>query len=160
MIKNLKLTLLAFALAWTAWAQAGVAPYQFADPADQARFDRLSYELRCLVCQNQNLADSNAELAIDLRREIHTMIQQGQPDEEIIAFMVARYGDFVLYRPPVKPITYALWLGPFLLGAVGLLVMIRLIRQRTGEQAGGLSTAERERLRLALEGDDQRLNNP
>ena len=148
-----KLMMVALALVWTAWAQAGVAPYQFDDPADQARFDRLSYELRCLVCQNQNLADSNAELATDLRREIHHMIQQGWSDTDIIAFMMARYGDFVLYRPPVKPTTYALWLGPFLLCAVGLFVMIRLIRQRARERAPTLSAEERERLTLALEQD-------
>lgn len=141
-------------LIWTGVTPAGVATYQFENPADQARFDRLSQELRCLVCQNQNLADSNADLATDLRREIYTMIRQGRSDQEIIEFMVARYGDFVLYRPPVKSTTYLLWFGPFILFLAGLLIMLRLIRQRArSESQPDLSEQERERLRLALEPD-------
>lgn len=142
-------------LIWTGVTQAGVATYQFENPEDQARFDRLSEELRCLVCQNQNLADSNADLAADLRREIYTMIQQDRSDQEIVDFMVARYGDFVLYRPPVKSTTYLLWFGPFILFLAGLLIMLRLIRQRArSESQPALSEQERERLRLALEQHD------
>jgi len=90
-----------------------------ADPAAEARLMTLSSELRCLVCQNQTIADSNADLAVDLRNEIREKIQGGMSDAEIKDFMVARYGDFVLYRPPVKAITLFLWGGPFLLLAVG-----------------------------------------
>ena len=90
-----------------------------ADPVAEARLMKLSSELRCLVCQNQTIADSNAELAVDLRNEIREKIQAGMSDAEIKDFMIARYGDFVLYRPPVKNTTLILWVGPFLLLAVG-----------------------------------------
>jgi cytochrome c-type biogenesis protein CcmH len=101
-----------------------------ADPVAEARLMQLASELRCLVCQNQTIADSNAELAVDLRTEIREKIQVGMSDAEIKDFMVARYGDFVLYRPPVKAITLVLWLGPFLLLAVGGGVLVFNIRRR------------------------------
>jgi len=107
-----------------------------ADPVAEARLMELSSELRCLVCQNQTIADSNAELAVDLRNEIREKIQTGMSDAEIKDFMVARYGDFVLYRPPVKGTTLALWVGPFLLLAVGggiLFFNLRRRRQRDAE---------------------------
>ena len=85
------------------------------DPVAEKRLQKLSEELRCLVCQNQTIADSNAELAQDLRREVRTMIKDGKTDNEIVDFMVTRYGDFVLYRPPVKGITLLLWGGPIAL---------------------------------------------
>lgn len=151
-----KLIIAALLLICTATAQAGIATYRFDNPEDQARFDQLSEELRCLVCQNQNLADSNADLAADLRREIYAMIQQGRSNAEIIEFTVARYGDFVLYRPPVKSTTYVLWFGPFLLFLGGILVMLRLIRQRARSAAPpALSAQERERLRRLLEQDER-----
>jgi cytochrome c-type biogenesis protein CcmH len=132
-------------------AQASIATYEFATPEDEARFTRLSEELRCLVCQNQSLADSNAELALDLRREIYEMIRDGKSNEEIVTFMVARYGDFVLYRPPVKPSTFLLWTGPFLLFALGVVVMIMLVRRRgkTNEDSK-LSADEQRRLQQVL----------
>lgn len=102
-----------------------------ADPVAEKRLQALAAELRCLVCQNQTIADSNAELAQDLRREVRTMIQAGQSDQQIIDFMVNRYGDFVLYRPPVKAMTLFLWGGPILLLLLGLLGLIRHLRQRT-----------------------------
>jgi cytochrome c-type biogenesis protein CcmH len=101
-----------------------------ADPVAEARLMELSSELRCLVCQNQTIADSNAELAVDLRNEIREKIQTGMSDAEIKDFMVARYGDFVLYRPPVKGTTLALWVGPFLLLAVGGGVLFYNLRRR------------------------------
>ncbi len=101
-----------------------------ADPVAEKRLLKLSEELRCLVCQNQNIADSHAELAEDLRREIRGMIQAGKSDKEIIDFMVARYGDFVLYRPPVKATTILLWAGPLLLMVFGMVALIRYLRQR------------------------------
>ncbi|HMV00393.1 MAG TPA: cytochrome c-type biogenesis protein CcmH [Rhodocyclaceae bacterium] len=100
------------------------------DPVAEKRLIALSEELRCLVCQNQNIADSHAELAQDLRREIRGMIQAGKSDKEIIDFMVARYGDFVLYRPPVKATTLVLWAGPLLLMLVGLVALVRYLGQR------------------------------
>jgi cytochrome c-type biogenesis protein CcmH len=101
-----------------------------ADPAAEARLMTLSSELRCLVCQNQTIADSNADLAVDLRNEIREKIQGGMSDAEIKDFMVARYGDFVLYRPPVKAITLLLWGGPFMLLAVGGGILFFNLRRR------------------------------
>jgi len=101
-----------------------------ADPVAEKRLTKLSEELRCLVCQNQNIADSNAELAQDLRREIRGMIKEGKSDKEIIDFMVARYGDFVLYRPPVQGNTLLLWVGPLALLIFGLAALVAYQRRR------------------------------
>jgi len=101
------------------------------DPVAEKRLQSLSAELRCLVCQNQTIADSNAELAQDLRHEIRGMIQAGQSDQQIIDFMVTRYGDFVLYRPPVKGITLLLWGGPLGLLLLGIFALLRYLRQRS-----------------------------
>ena len=106
-----------------------------ADPVAEKRLQHLSEELRCLVCQNQTIADSNAELAQDLRREIRGMIKDGKSDKEIIDFMVVRYGDFVLYRPPVKGITLLLWGGPVTLMLLGLIVLVRYLRRRAARIA-------------------------
>jgi len=127
-----------------------------ADPVAEKRLQSLSEELRCLVCQNQNIADSNAELAQDLRREIRGMIQAGKTDKEIIDFMVTRYGDFVLYRPPVKGITLLLWGGPIALMLLGLFALQRYLRQRARSMAEDrpLSAAETGRADALLnEGD-------
>ena len=127
-----------------------------ADPVAEKRLQGLSEELRCLVCQNQNIADSNAELAQDLRREIRSMIQAGKSDKEIIDFMVTRYGDFVLYRPPVKGITLLLWGGPIALLLLGLFVLQRYLRQRARRMADDrpLSAADAGRADALLkEGD-------
>lgn len=102
----------------------------FTDPKMQARYDRLVNELRCLVCQNQAIADSNAGLAADLRREVHAMILAGKSDAEIQDFMTDRYGDFVLYRPPVTPRTWLLWGAPMLLLAIGAVVAFRVVSRR------------------------------
>lgn len=117
------------------------------DPVAEKRLVKLSEELRCLVCQNQNIADSNAELAQDLRREIRGMIQAGKSDQDIIAFMVARYGDFVLYRPPLKATTVILWAGPLLLMLFGLAALVRYLRQRNNRVTDDapLSAAEAQR---------------
>ena len=100
------------------------------NPQVEARLKALAVELRCLVCQNQTLADSNAPLAEDLRREVREMIAKNMSDQEIIDFLVARYGDFVLYRPPWRATTTLLWLGPFLLLAVGATTLILALRRR------------------------------
>ncbi len=110
------------AASWPAFAQP--------DPALDARLKRLEEELRCLVCQNQSLADSNAPLAEDLRREVHGLAAAGKSDDEIKAFLVARYGDFVLYRPPVKSTTWLLWFGPLVLLIVGGVVWWQVGRRR------------------------------
>jgi cytochrome c-type biogenesis protein CcmH len=100
------------------------------DPALEQRLTKLSQELRCLVCQNETLADSRADLAEDLRREIREQMKAGKSDKEIIAFLTERYGQFILYRPRVTPTTYLLWFGPFVLLLAGLAVLFRYIKQR------------------------------
>lgn len=102
----------------------------FDDPSLQARYDQLIEEFRCLVCQNQAIADSNATLAADLRREIHRMLSEGMSDAEITKFLVERYGDFVLYRPPVKPSTWLLWAAPLLFIGIGALTAFLILRRR------------------------------
>ena len=123
-----------------------------ADPVAEKRLQAISSELRCLVCQNQTIADSNAELAQDLRREVRGMIQAGQSDQQIIDFMVARYGDFVLYRPPLKGITLLLWGGPAVLLLAGLLALRFYLRRRTLRLAGDkpLSAEESQRAEQLL----------
>ena len=100
------------------------------DPAVEQRLTKLSQELRCLVCQNETLADSRADLAEDLRREIREQIKAGKSDKEIIAFLTERYGQFILYRPRVTPTTYLLWFGPFVLLLAGITILFRYIKQR------------------------------
>ena len=121
------------------------------NPQVEARLKTLAVELRCLVCQNQTLADSNAPLAEDLRREVREMIAKGMSDREIIDFLVQRYGDFVLYRPPWKASTILLWLGPFLLliaGATGLVVALRRRQKKVTDVT--LSEAEHNRVEKLL----------
>jgi cytochrome c-type biogenesis protein CcmH len=119
-------------------------------PQTQARWDHIAAELRCLVCQNESLASSNAELAVDLRREVRHLIEQGQSDADIRTFLVSRYGDFVLYKPEVKPVTWLLWFGPFALLLLALVVALRLMR-RTPVVPAPLTDRERERVRQLLE---------
>jgi cytochrome c-type biogenesis protein CcmH len=103
----------------------------FADPALQHRYETLNRELRCLVCQNQPIADSNAGLAVDLRREVKAMIEAGKSDDEIRTFMTDRYGDFVLYNPPLTARTYLLWAAPVLLLAIALYAIFSIVRRRS-----------------------------
>ena len=131
------LAALALGFASLAWSAAE-------DAAMEARFQSLSKELRCLVCQNQSLFDSPAELAADFRREIRAMMREGRNDEEIKAFLVARYGDFVLFRPPLKAKTYALWAAPFLLLGVGALAIVAIARARRKAEEPPLDEHERE----------------
>ncbi len=117
-------------LTTTAPAVAQQARPMAEDPVLEERLMNLSRELRCLVCQNETLADSRADLAVDLRNEIREQMKAGKTDQEIIAFLTARYGDFVLYRPPVKASTYFLWFGPFVLLLAGLFLLFRYLKQR------------------------------
>lgn len=139
----------------TAVAQIRQAPSDDpVDPAVEQRLAKLSQELRCLVCQNETLADSRADLAEDLRREIREQIRAGKSDKEIIAFLTQRYGEFILYRPPVQPTTYLLWFGPFILLLAGLAILFRYVRRRRDlitEQP--LSTADRRRAEELLGSD-------
>jgi len=121
--------LLAACLSWPVLANEA-AP-AVADPALEARMLSITSELRCLVCQNQTIADSHAELADDLRRQVREMLVRGDTDKQIIDYMTARYGDFVLYRPPVKATTWLLWFGPGLLLVGGLAALALVLRQRS-----------------------------
>lgn len=111
-------------------AQAKDAAPLADDPVTEQRLITISEEMRCLVCQNESLAGSRSDLANDLRREIRTLIKEGKSDEQIRNFMVERYGDFVLYRPPVKPITWLLWLGPFLILLLGIVGLLNYLKRR------------------------------
>ena len=127
-----------------------VGPALAQDPALEKRVTGLAHELRCLVCQNQSLADSNAELAVDLRRQIREQLERGASERDVIGFMVQRYGDFVLYRPPLKASTLALWIGPFVLLLAGaLLLWRRIARRRVPEPQ--LSDADHARAAKLLE---------
>lgn len=128
--KIIRALVLTIALMITGLALAA-EPLVFTDAEQEARYKHLTTELRCLVCQNQNLADSDAELAQDLRKEIYDMLQTGQTDDEIKTFMVDRYGDFVLYRPPMKGNTVALWMMPAVLLLIGGLVLVFTVRKRS-----------------------------
>lgn len=127
----LRRLLLALWLALPLAASAAEALPAAEDPVVEARLLRLAGELRCLVCQNQTIADSHADLAQDLRRQVREMIHQGKTDQEIIDYMTARYGDFVLYRPPLKSTTWLLWFGPGLLVVGAVLGLILVLRRRS-----------------------------
>ena len=128
-------------------ARASIEAYEFDSPQMEAEYNQLIDELRCLVCQNQNLAESDADLAKDLRRETYDMLQQGKSSQEVKEFMVARYGDFVLYRPQFKSSTYLLWLGPFLLLVVVLVLFVRRLRARSApDEADAAALAEARQL--------------
>ena len=118
------------------------------DAALADRLHRFTQDLRCLVCQNESLAGSRADLAMDLRRELRELIKQGKTDDQIKEFMVSRYGDFVLYRPPVKPTTWLLWAGPFGLMVIGVFALFRYLRRRSAAMAPEVLTDE-ERQRVA-----------
>ena len=136
-----------------AHAKTVFEPRGFSSPEHEERYRTLIDELRCLVCQNQTIAESNADLASDLRREVHRMVEEGRSTDEVTGFMVARYGDFVLYRPPLRTGTILLWVGPFVLAAVGLAVLAVHLKRRRGARAIPIDPTERERLRSIIETD-------
>ncbi len=147
---------LGLAAAWLAlqlgagWAAD--APTTATDPALEARVNRLSAELRCLVCQNQSLADSHADLAIDLKNQVREQLQAGRSEQDVIRYMTERYGDFVLYRPPVKATTVLLWAGPLVLLLLGGVALWRSLgRSNRQEAAQPLSPEEAQRVEALLE---------
>jgi len=142
------IAVLLMVLALPAYANEAAPAAQ--DPALEQRVMRLTSELRCLVCQNQSLADSHADLAIDLRNQVRSQMQAGKSDAEIREFMVARYGDFVLYRPPLKSTTALLWAGPFLLLAAGGLALGFYLRRRRKRLAESELTPEQRARAEAL----------
>lgn len=135
------------------WAHGRQAQPLAADPQLEARVMAIAEELRCLVCQNETVAASHAALAVDLRKQIRTQLGQGRSQEQIVDFMVQRYGDFVLYRPPLKASTVLLWVGPFVLLLLALVGLARGIRSRwRSAEPAGLTEAEMRRARQLLDG--------
>ena len=131
-------------------AFAREAPSLATDPVLEARVMVIAEELRCLVCQNETIAASHADLAIDLRKQIRTQLAQGQSQQQILDYMVARYGDFVLYSPPLKATTVLLWVGPFVLLLVAVAVLAMNVRQRRARQATPLSAQDSRRAQQLL----------
>jgi cytochrome c-type biogenesis protein CcmH len=126
------------------------------DPVVEQRLISISEEMRCLVCQNESLAGSRSDLANDLRREIRILIKEGKSDDQIRSFMVERYGDFVLYRPPVKPITWLLWIGPFVILLIGIGVLLTYLRRRNqAPVAKALSDEDNQKMDALLNTLDQ-----
>lgn len=146
----MSLGLAAAALLISSAAVAVQAPSSAADPALEARVMAVAEELRCLVCQNETIAASHADLAIDLRKQIRSKLSEGQSERQILDFMVERYGDFVLYRPRLSATTVLLWAGPFALLLVGGVVMARTIRARKKQIPAALSDAESARAQQLL----------
>jgi cytochrome c-type biogenesis protein CcmH len=152
-------------------AQATIDAFEFSKPEYETRFHNLNQVLRCPKCQNQNISDSDAPLAADLRREVYRMLEEGQSDEQVIDFMVTRYGDFVLYRPRVNSMTWVLWYGPYVLLGIGILVVVLISRHRgyrvrgqddypvesrqgtAPEVSSSLNAEEAERLKKLLQRD-------
>lgn len=138
-------------------ATARVEVYEFDNAEQERRYHKLIAELRCLVCQNQNLADSNAALAVDLRRKTYTMVRADKSEREIVDFMVARYGEFVLYRPPLNRYTLLLWVGPFVILVLGVGLLIHTIRRRRDAQPADIDQAKLETAAALLETDSNRI---
>jgi cytochrome c-type biogenesis protein CcmH len=142
-------------------AQAAIDTYEFATEAERARYRNLVEELRCPKCQNQNIADSDAPIAMDLRAQIYRMLEDGQSNEQIIDYLVSRYGDFVLYKPPVTARTVLLWYGPAGLLAGGFVLLGIILLRRRGSNRGassGLTADEQQRLSALL--SQQPANQP
>ena len=149
----MKTFLIALALCFGFSVQAKVAPNLSDDPALEARMMVIAEELRCLVCQNETIAASHADLAVDLKNQIRIKLTQGQSQTQILDFMVERYGDFVLYRPPLKTTTVLLWLGPFVLLGIAILMLVFNVRQRRSvsqSQPVTLSDADSAKARALL----------
>lgn len=148
-MRGLLLLLICLVLAGPIHA-ATLADYTFDDPNKEADFRDLIGEMRCLVCQNESLSGSNADLAVDLRNEIYDMMKSGQSKEDVISFMVNRYGDFVLYSPPMKLSTYPIWFGPVILLLIGAFLLMRALKKKRQSQEANLSAEEQKRLESLL----------
>ncbi len=149
--------LFSFAISSMGFAQSNAAPLVSENPALEKKVLEVSNELRCLVCQNQTIADSNADLAVDLKNQVRQQLSEGRSKQEILKYMTERYGDFVLYNPPLNAATLMLWVGPFLLMLLGLILLARQIKQRKQELSKETFSAEEiERARQLL---DRKLGN-
>ena len=140
----------------TLFVNAGVEVREFGDATQERRYHKLIDELRCLVCQNQNLADSNAQLALDLRNKVFEMVTSDKTDKQVTDYMVERYGEYVLYNPPLDLVTSILWIGPFVALPAAILLLLIYILNRSKTKPVTLSNEEREKSRkLLAEKDDQ-----
>ena len=127
------------------------------DPITEQRLISISEEMRCLVCQNESLAGSRSDLANDLRREIRVLIKEGKSDDQIRSFMVERYGDFILYRPPVKPLTWLLWIGPFVILGLGVAGLLMYLRRRDSSVPNvALTDADNQKIDALLNASDKK----
>jgi len=150
-VLSFSLVIFCFAMVLNSANASPIETYQFKDDVTKVRFQALTKELRCPKCQNQNLADSNSPISVDLRRELYGLLQEGKADSEIVNFMVERYGEFVLYRPRVSSVTYILWFGPALLMFIGLIVVIMIVRRKSEpEEERALTTQQKEKLKHLL----------
>lgn len=136
------------------FALASEAQPMAADPALEKRVEEVAAELRCLVCQNQTIAESHADLAVDLKNQVRAMLREGKSNEDVVNYMVERYGDFVRYKPPVKPTTWFLWFGPGILIMVGLAVLYVTLRKRSRrvQEAAPISEDEHRKAQQLLQG--------
>ncbi len=135
---------------------AEIAGFPFESDAQEQRFRDLASELRCLVCQNQSLADSNADLAQDLRSELYHQVLGGNSDDQIISFMTERYGDFILYKPRFATKTLLLWVSPILLFIIGIYCLIRFSKFRNQEQQGQVSEEELQKIRELMQAEEEK----
>lgn len=156
MIRWFQSLLFAAGLALSGSALAVIETYEFEDESLRERFANLADELRCPKCQNQNIADSNAPIAADLRKQLHAQLHEGRSDGEIVEYMVDRYGEFVLYRPRVNNVTMVLWAAPVILLALALLVLRSSMRGRAPAREDTLSAEEQARLDALLADDEER----
>jgi cytochrome c-type biogenesis protein CcmH len=151
----MRVLLMILSLGLAAVVQAGVEVHEFDSPEQEAQYRELTEELRCTVCQNQNIADSNAELAADLRRKTYNMVREGKSKAEIKDYMVQRYGNFVLYQPPVTRGTLLLWVGPFLFLLFGGWLLLRFLkRHRQSRRPDNIDEAQLRRAAALLRGDE------
>jgi len=150
----MKRLFMVFLLTLISFCAAAIDSREFADPKQQETYETLISELRCLVCQNQTIRDSNAELAADLRRQVYEMMQQGKSKQEIIQFMTDRYGDFVLYNPPFKALTGLLWLGPVVFLLIGLSTVFFIIRRKKAVVTQDINSEKQKKIRSLLEKGD------
>jgi cytochrome c-type biogenesis protein CcmH len=135
-------------------SSSSIDAYPFEDPGQEKIYKKLIEELRCLVCQNQNLAASNAELAQDMRRKTYDLALAGKSEQEIVDYMVQRYGEFVLYKPPLQANTLLLWIGPFIIFLIAVAVLIRFIRRKPDVDASALSDADKVRAATLLNNNE------
>ncbi len=151
----MKKLILFFSLILSFSAAAAIDVYEFDTPEQEALFKTLSTELRCPKCQNNNIADSNASLAKDLRQKTYELIKQGKSEDEVVDYMVDRFGNFVIYKPPVTPATLILWVGPALFILLGFMVIIRNSRRKAGREQDTLTEDEEARLARILKDNEK-----